>query len=150
MNAPNDCYEPDDEELAYELYKEREFESMRLDCGDIDRELRDQRKRTDRQLRGLSKERKSLRRELWSEYRYDVTDDTYDVHLDSETSITMPREGLRRDEAHRPLTRKDKRRAKTEQRRTRYLRIWRTQWEKSRAASVVRKTGALLPVVAAM
>src|SRR6266481_1693333 len=152
MNAPNDCYEPDDEELAYELYKEREFESMRLDCGDIDRELRDQRKRTDRQLRGLSKERKSLRRELWSEYRYDVTDDTYDVHLDSETSITMPREGLRRDEAHRPLTRKDKRRRRKDARKTkRFLKKFNERAGRNPAQSlVVRKTGALPPVVAGM
>jgi hypothetical protein len=151
MNAPNDCYEPDDEDLAYELYKQREFESLRLEYGDIDRELRDYHKHTDRQLRDLNKERKSFRRELWSEYRYDVTDDTYDVDLDGETSITMPGEGLRRDEAPRPLTRKDKRRLKKDQRTAaRCLRIWRTQWEKSRAVSVVRKTGALLPVVAAM
>ena len=112
MNVRDDCYAPDHEELAYELYKERKFESLRLEYGHIDRELRDCSKCTDRQLRDLDKERKSLRRELWSEYRYDVTSDTYDVDLDGETSITMPREGLRRDEAARPLTRKDKHRQK--------------------------------------
>ena len=103
MNARDDCYKPDDEELAYELYKEREFESMRLEYGDVDRELRDYREHTDRQLRGLSKERKSLAREIWQEYQFDVARDAYEVHLNSETSITMPREGLRRDKASRLL-----------------------------------------------
>jgi hypothetical protein len=53
MNARDDCYEPDDEKLAYKLYKERVCE------------LRDYRKHTDRQLRDLNKEKESLRRKLW-------------------------------------------------------------------------------------
>jgi hypothetical protein len=127
-----DDYEPDWEDLAYDLYKEREFESMRLEYGDIDRELRDYRKHTDRQLRYLSKERKAFARDLWIEYRYHVTDDTYEVHLDSETSITMPREGRRRDEAPRPLTRKDKRRQRKDVRKAwRSLRNFDERREKS-------------------
>ena len=116
MNARDGYYEPFDEDLAYELYKEREFESLRLEYGDIDRELCDYRKHTDRQLRDLNKERKSLEQELWQEYQFDVVRDAYEVDLDSETSINMPREGLRRDEASRPLTRKDKRKQKKEHR----------------------------------
>jgi hypothetical protein len=150
MIASDDSYEPDWEDLAYECYKERVFESLRLEHGDIDRELRDYRKHTDRQLRDLNKERKSLEQELWQGYQFDVAGDAYEVDLDSETSITMPRNGSCR-EVPRPPSRKDKRRAKTEQRRAaRDYRSWRMQWEKSRAASVVRKTGALPPVVAGM
>jgi hypothetical protein len=127
MIAPDDCYEPDwegyepdHEDLAYEHYKEEVFDSMRLEYGDIDHELRDYRKHTDRQLRELSKERKSLRRELWNEYHYDVTDDTCTVDLDGETLITFSRDGVGRNEVPRlprPRTRKDKRRMKTERRR---------------------------------
>jgi hypothetical protein len=116
MNARDDCYEPDDEELAYELYKEREFESWRSEYWDIDRELRDYRKHTDRQLRDLNKERKSLEQELWQEYRFDVARDVYEVDLDGETSITMPRNGSCRREVPRPLTRKNKRKLKKERR----------------------------------
>ena len=139
MNARDDCYEsdwegyePDDEDWAYERYKERVFESMRLEYGEIDRELRDYHKHTDRQLRSLSKERKSCECDLWNEYRYDVTNDTYEVDLDGETSITMPREGLRRDEASRPLTRKNKRRRRKDARKTkRFLRNFDERREKS-------------------
>ena len=142
MNAPDDCYEPDDEALAYELYEERVFEDMREEYAYFDRELRDYRKHTDRQLRDFNKEKESLRRELRREYRYDVTDDTYEVHLDSETSITMPREGLRRDEASRPLTQKDKRRQKKEQRKVkRFLKEFNERAGRNPAQSlVVRKT----------
>jgi hypothetical protein len=116
MNARDDCYEPDDEDWAYELYQERALESYRTEYAYTDRELRDYRKHTDRQLRELSKERKAIARDCKLELKFDVADDTYEVHLDSETSITMPREGLRRDETSRPLTRKDKRRQKKEHR----------------------------------
>jgi hypothetical protein len=132
MNAQDDCYEPDDEELAYELYKERVFEDMRIEYADFDRELRDYHKHTDRHLRDLNKEKKSLRRELWSEYRYDITDDAYDVDLDGETSVTMPREGLRRDEPSCPLTRRDKRRRRKDVRKAkRFLRNFDERREKS-------------------
>jgi hypothetical protein len=130
MNARNDCYEPGDEKLAYKLYKERVCE------------LRDYRKHTDRQLRDLNKEKESLRRKLWREYCYDVTDDIYEVHLDSETSITMPREELSRDEPSRPLTRKDKRRQKKFQRKVkRFLKEFNERAGRNPAPSlVVRKT----------
>jgi hypothetical protein len=56
MIARDDCYEPDlegyepdDEDWAYELYKERALESYRTEYAYIDRELRDYRKHTDRQ-----------------------------------------------------------------------------------------------------
>jgi hypothetical protein len=135
-------YQPDDEELAYDLYKEREFESMRLEYGDIDRELRDYHKHTDRQLRGLSKERKSLECDLWNEYRYDVTNDTYGVDLDGETSITVPRNGSYRYEEPRPLTRKDKRRRRKDARKTkRFLKEFNEHAGRNPAQSlVVRKT----------
>ena len=142
MNAPNDCYEPDDEDLAYELYKERQLEGYRIEYAHIDRELRDCGKHTDRQLRDLNKEKESLRRKLWREYCYDVTDDIYEVHLDSETSITMPREELSRDEPSRPLTRKDKRRQKKFHRKVkRFLKEFNERAGRNPAQSlVVRKT----------
>jgi hypothetical protein len=59
---------------------------------------------------GLNKERKSLEQELWQGYQFDVARDAYEVDLDSETSITMPRNGSCRREVPHPLTRKEKRR----------------------------------------
>jgi len=110
MIASDDSYEPDWEDLAYASYKEREFESLRLEYAEIDQELRDYNKHTDQQLRDLSKERQSLARELWQEYQFDAADDTYEVDLNSKTSISVPREGGW-DAASSPrnLTRKDKR-----------------------------------------
>jgi hypothetical protein len=152
MNALDDCYEPDDEELAYELYKERVFEDMRIEYAYFDRELRDYRKHTDRQLRDLDEEKKSVRRELCSEYGYDVTYGTYALDLDGETSITMPREGLRRDEAPRPLARKDKRRQKKVRRKAE--RFWRKfdvgAGRNPAHALGDTKTGVLAESVAAM
>jgi hypothetical protein len=49
--------------------------------------LRDYHKHTDRQLRELSKEAKSLSRELWNGYRFDVAHDSYEVDVDDKTSI---------------------------------------------------------------
>ena len=83
---------------------------------DADRELRDCRQYTDRQLRELNKERKAFALELRMEYRFDAASDSFDVDLNDKTSITVPREGFRRDEAPRPLNRKDKRRQKKEHR----------------------------------
>jgi hypothetical protein len=112
MNARDDCYEPDwegyepDEDLAYELYKERQLEGYRIKYAYIDRELRDYRKHTDRQLRELNKERKAISSELWNEYRFVAEADSFG-------SDTPP---------PRVLTRKDKRQMKTERRRGgRYL-----------------------------
>jgi hypothetical protein len=102
MNARADCHRPDDEDLAYDLCKEDQFDSLRRDYVEVTAALRDYRKYTDQQLRGLKKEKESLRRKLWREYQYDVTDDIYDVHLNSETSTTMPREELSRDEPSSP------------------------------------------------
>jgi hypothetical protein len=81
---------------------------------DIDRELRDYPKHTDRQLRNLNKEKKSVLQELWQGYRFDVVRDAYEVDLDSETSITMPRNGGCGRQVPRPLTRKDKRKLRKE------------------------------------
>ena len=142
MNARDDCYEPDDEDWAYELYKERALESYRREYAYIDRELRDYRMHTDRQLRELSREKKSFARDCKLELEFDLADDTYEVHLDSETSITMPREGLRRDEASRPLTQKDKRRQKKEPRKVkRFLKEFNERAGRNPAPTlVVRKT----------
>jgi hypothetical protein len=110
-------YEPDDQDLAYDKYREGVFESWRLEYGDIEGQLRDYRKHTDSQLRDLSKEAKSLARELWNGYQFDAATDSYDVDLNREHSITMPYNGAPRDEVPPTLTRKDKQRAKTERRR---------------------------------
>jgi hypothetical protein len=79
MNARDDCYEPDDEDLAYELYKERQLEGYRIDYAYIDRELRDYRKHTERQLRELSKERKSFARDCKLEHEFNLAPRLY-VH----------------------------------------------------------------------
>jgi len=125
MITSDDSYEPDWEDLAYELYRERVFESWRLEYAEIDRELRDYDKHTDQQLRALSKERQSIARELWQEYQFNVVDDTYEVDLDRRTSISVPREGSYRSSVLSPphLTRKEKRiRKKMGRRAERYLR----------------------------
>ena len=158
--SPQDLrdYEPDWEDLAYLAQREKEFESLLLEHDDLDRGLHDYPQKTDRQLRNMSKERKTIAHELSRGWYFDVTTDTFEVLNDEGDCIdSIPREGGPRREGidcskfPRPLSRTDKRRAKTRQRRVaRCLRIWRTRWEKSRAASVVRKTGALPPVVAGM
>jgi hypothetical protein len=115
MSARDDCYEPDDEDWAYELYKERALESYRTEYAYIDRELRDYRKHTDRQLRELSKERKGIARDCKLELEFDVTDNCYSW----EPSIVESRN----NKASRPLTRKDKRRRRKEARKAeRFLR----------------------------
>jgi hypothetical protein len=90
--------------------------AFRSEYWDIDRELRDYRKHTDRQLRSLNKERKSLEQELWRGYQLDVARDVYVVALNNEHSITMPRDGSCRREVPCLLTRKDKRRRRKEAR----------------------------------
>ena len=147
-------YEPDDEDFAYMIAQERELASLRSDYHDADRQFRYYQKQTDRQLRALSKEKKDCARTLARTHQFDVVSDSFDVEIADEVWDTVPwpydkGEDVS-DEPSRVVTRKDKRRAKTEQRKAaRYLRIRRTQWEKSRAASLVRKTRALVPTVAA-
>ena len=97
-------------------FRQEQFESLRRDYLDADRALRDHAQYTDRQLRELNKERKAFALELQMEYRFDAASDTFDVDLNDKTSITVPRQGFRRDEPPRPLSRKDKRRQKTEHR----------------------------------
>jgi hypothetical protein len=160
MNAvvieSDDSYEPDWEDLAYQLYKENEFESLLQGHDELDRGLH-KHNRTDRQLRNMNREGNAIARELSRGWSFDVITDTFDVLNDEGDHIASiprrggPREGVDCSKFHRPPSRNDKRRAKTKQRRAaKNLKIWRTQWEKSRAASVVRKTGALPPVVAGM
>ena len=155
--SASEGYEPDWENLAYERYKESEFESLLQGHDDLDRGLCDH-NRTDRLLRNMNKERNAIARELSRGWHFDVTTDTFDVlngegdSIDSNPRRGGPRrEGVECTKFPRPFSRKDKRRAKTTQpRAARHSRIWRVQWEKSRAASVVRKTGALPRVVAGM
>ena len=144
MIARDDCYEPDDEDWAYELYKERALESYRTEYAYIDRELRDHRKHTDRQLRELSKEKKSFARDCKLELKFNLAANCYYW----ESSIVESRN----NKASRPLTRKDKRRQKKEHRKAqRFLEnLMRARGRNPAQSSVVRKTGALLPVVAAM
>ena len=124
MNAPDDCYEPDDEDWAYELYKERALESYRTEYAYIDRELRDYRKHTDRQLRGLSKEKKSFARDCKLELEFNLAANCYYW----EPSIVESRN----NKASRPLTRKDKRRRRKDVRKVRrFLRNFYVRREKS-------------------
>jgi hypothetical protein len=106
MIAPPDSYEPDCEDIAWEREKETELESFRSEHGDIIQAIRASSK-TDRQLRDASKEGKSIKRELWERYQFDVGTDSFEVSLDGENYFTVPRNGV----AH-TLTRKDKKRMK--------------------------------------
>jgi hypothetical protein len=108
--SPQDLrdYEPDCEDYAVELVEqERDFEAFRVGHDDVKRELCDYNKYTDRRLRNLYKEGKERAHDLWQRYQYHVELDCFEVSLDSETSITVPRNGV----AH-TLTRKDKKRMK--------------------------------------
>jgi hypothetical protein len=152
---PDSYCEPDNEDFAYMIAQEREVASLRSEYHDADRQLRNYQKHTDRQLRALSKEKKDYARDLARAHQFDIVSDSFDVEIADDVWDTVPwpyDEGEDvSDKAPRVLNRKEKRRAKTKQRKAaRYLRIWRTQWEKSRAASVVRKTGASPTVVAGM
>jgi hypothetical protein len=104
-------YEPDSEELTWDLARDREFESFRLEHDEIMWAIRAS-DGTDRQLRNANKESKSIARELFNDYRFDVASDTYDVDLNGETSVTVSRSGVSPYEVPRAVTRKDKRRAK--------------------------------------
>jgi hypothetical protein len=151
---PDSYCEPDDEDFAYMIAQEREVASLRSEYHDAHRQLCNYQKYTDRQLRALSKEKKGCERDLAQAHQFDVVSDSFDVETADDVWDTVPwpyEEGEDvSDRASRVLTRKDKRRAKTKQRKAaKYLRIRRTQWEKSRAASLVRKTRALVPTVAA-
>jgi hypothetical protein len=154
----SDYYEPDSEECALMIAREKEIASLRLEYHEAAKGLLDYQKHTDRQLRGLDKEKKATARILSRRFHFDVTNDSFDVEIADDVFVTVPwpydeegyGDGSVIDETPRTLTRKHKRRAKTERRKAeRNLRIWRTQWEKSRATSVVRKTGAFVPAVAA-
>jgi hypothetical protein len=124
MNVRDDCYEPDHEDLAYELYKESQLEGYRIEYAYIDRELRDYRKHTDRQLRELSKERKSFARDCKLEHEFNLAADCYY----GEPSIVESCN----NKASRTPTRKDKRRQKTEHRKAkRFLRNFDERREKS-------------------
>ena len=149
-------YEPDWKDLEYDRYRQNYFEALVQEHHNLDLRLRDHR-RTDRELREMNRDRNGIARELFNDWHFHVTMDAFELWDDDwKTSALFPRKAGSRKEVDcntlpRPLSRKDKRRAKTKQRRSaRKLQIWRTQWEKSHATSVVRKTGALPTVVAGM
>ena len=103
-----DGYEPDWEDLAYDLAREREFEETVSHIHESERQLRDYDKYTDKQLHNINKEIKSLTLFLAEEYSFDVASDSWEVLLeDGETSVTVHRDGVSRE---RVLTRKDKQR----------------------------------------
>ena len=136
--SPQDLrdYKPDWEDLAYDLAREREFEETVSSIHESNQQLQDYNKYTDRQLWRFSKQAKSDGRYLLSEYQFDVDADCFEVLLeDGETSVTLSRDGR---EVERTLSRRDKRKMKKNRRkRARQLGI------------LVRKTGALVPAVAA-
>jgi hypothetical protein len=126
-------YEPDWEDIAYDLAREREFEETVSHIHESKRQLRHYDKYTDRQLRRLNKQASSGTHYLASEFQFDVDADCFEVSEDLKHYVTVPRNGL-----PRALTRKDKNRVKKSLRkRARQLGI------------SVRKTGALVPAVAA-
>src|SRR5262249_53851076 len=152
---PDSYYEPSPEDFAWMIAREKDLTSLRSEYHEAGRELRDYGAHTDRQLRGLNKKKKACKRILGRRHQFDVVSDSFDVLGDDLEPIGtfLYCETIGDEDDYRgpePLNRKDKRRAKTERRKAeKNLRIWRTQWEKSHAASVVRKTGALVSAVAA-
>ena len=75
--SASESYEPDWEDLAYQLYKEREFEQWVSWIRESKNECYASTK-PDRQLRNMNKERNALVRELWHEYQFDVDTDSFD------------------------------------------------------------------------
>ena len=102
----DDSYEPDWEDLAYQLHKEREFEQWVSWIRESEDQCRAS-TRPDRELFNMNKERKALARELWQDYQFDVDSDSFEVSQDSEHYVTVPRNGV-----PRTISRKDKRRMK--------------------------------------
>jgi len=90
----DDYYEPDSEDLAWELAKEREVEQWVSCVRESEGQFRAS-TGTDKQLRNISKESKSIARDLLVEHRFDVVGDCFEVDLDGETSITVSRNGVR-------------------------------------------------------
>jgi hypothetical protein len=108
-----DGYEPDWEDVAYDLAREREFEETVSGIHESKQQLQDYNKYTDRQLWRLSKQAKSDGRYLLSEYQFDVDADSSEVSLDGETYFTVSRDGR---EVERTLSRKDQRKMKKNRR----------------------------------
>jgi hypothetical protein len=86
-------YEPDWEDLAYDLAREREFEESVSYIRESERQLHASTK-PNRQLREISKESKSLARELLDVHQYDVESDCFEVSEDLENYVTVPRNGV--------------------------------------------------------
>jgi hypothetical protein len=95
-------YEPDWEDLAYDLAREREFEETVSHIHESKRQLRHYDEYTDRQLWRLNKQAGSGTHYLASEFQFDVDANCFEVSEDLENYVTVPRN----------LTRKDKRRIK--------------------------------------
>jgi hypothetical protein len=157
MIPPDDSYEPDSEECAYMLEQDAKFEAFCSTHDAAQRELRDYHKHTDRQLHDLSKERKSIARQLQGEFLYDVAEDSFDVPVytdDDVDFVTVPCNKVDRenDKDLGPLTRKDKRKMKKRFRELKRLGIWNRIWTK-RGCSPRRVKGyedmSFTPVVAA-
>jgi hypothetical protein len=141
----DDVYEPDAGEIAYMIAQEREIASLRQEYHRADRELCDYQKHTDRQLRAMSRKKKGCARRLARAYQFDVVSGDFEVEIAEDVWVSAGGPFDDEETVPRVLTRKDKRR---ERKAARFLRNRRAQWEKSRAASMVRKTGALSPMVA--
>jgi hypothetical protein len=113
-------YEPDSDDFAYMIAWEREITSLRSDYHEADKALRNYQRYTDRQLRGLSSEKKFAKRYLASAHHFDVVNDSFEVEIGDDVYDTVHychSIGDGDDYKGLPnLTRKDKRRAKTERR----------------------------------
>ena len=138
--------------------REREVTSVRSDYHEANEALRNYHRYTDRQLRRLSGEKRFAQRYLAS-VPSDVVNDSLKVETSEGVYVRIRNafgaslarsEGICNEDGYKD-TRKDKRRAKTMRRKyyERVRRILASEREKSVLSSVVRKTGALLPAVAA-
>jgi hypothetical protein len=113
------------EEIGAWLKGRKRMEDLRNYMLEAERLLRDPRycgSHTDRQLRELSQESKSIARDLWMEHHFDVAGDCFEVSLDGENYFTVSRDGVP-NTPRSPSTAKEKRIAKKLVRRAkRYLR----------------------------
>jgi hypothetical protein len=144
-------YQPDSGECALMIAQEKEITSLRSDYHEANKGLRNFQGYTDRQLRGLSKEKRFAKRFLASVHHFDVVNDSFEVEISEDVYVMIPydTESICNEDDYKG-TRKDKRRAKTMRRKyERVRRILASKREKSALSLVVRKTGALPPVVAA-
>jgi hypothetical protein len=144
-------YVPDSGDFAWMDAREGELASLRSEYHTASKHLSEYQKHTDRQLRGFYKGKNTIARMLSRRHHFDVSSDSFEVEIADDVYETIPWPyDDSTDEIPRDLTRKDKGREKTQLRRAvRRIKMFDGARGRNPAQlSVVRKAGALPPVVA--